>query len=78
MGGGNNRLTVYYYAGGVFYQQTPDGFVVVTAPLGATVSTLPAGAAPVNINGMIYYQADGAYFLPVMQDGTTVYTVVRP
>ena len=40
--------------------------------------SLPDGAVPVTINGMVYYQADGAYFLPVMQGGVTVYTTVQP
>lgn len=30
------------------------------------------------INGTVYYQADGAYFLPVMQNETIVYTMVQP
>jgi len=64
-------------AGGPFYLQEPQGYAVVIPPVGATFSALPAGATPVNINGTIYYQADGAYFLPVMQDGTTAYTVVQ-
>lgn len=69
---------IYYYAGGAFYLQQPQGFVVVAPPLGATVPELPPGATPVTINGMVYYQADGVYFMPVMQNGTTVYTVVQP
>ena len=68
----------YFYAGGAFYLQQPQGFVVVSPPLGATVEYLPPGAMPVYIRGVQYYQADGAYFLPVIEDGVTVYTTVQP
>ena len=68
----------YYYAGGAFYVQQPQGFAVVTPHPGITVTTLPPGATSVNINGALFYQADGAYFQPMIQGGITVYTTVQP
>lgn len=72
--------TVYYYAGGAFYVQQPDGsYVVVAPPMGVTVALLPPDAVSVVVNGTIYYQADGTFYLPVMQNGVTAYlTVPQP
>lgn len=70
--------TVYYYAGGAFYVQQPDGsFVVVAQPIGVTVTMLPPDAISVLINGIVHYQADSAYYLPVMQNGVTAYLTVH-
>ncbi len=69
---------VYYYAAGVFYVQHPNGYRVVPAPLGVTVSSLSPDAVPVNVNGRLYYQARGVHFLPVMQDGVTVFITAQP
>ena len=69
---------VYYYAAGAFYVRHPDGYEVVRAPLGVTVNFLPPGAVPVMVRGKWYYQAAGGYFMPVMQDGATVYVTVQP
>jgi hypothetical protein len=48
------------------------------APLGITVTMLPLGAAPVVIKGTLYYLANSAYYLPVMQGGVTVYVTAQP
>jgi len=69
---------VYYYAAGIFYAPHPNGFQVVLAPLGVTVSSLPLDAARVTLNGRFYFQARGVYYLPVMQDGVTVYVTTQP
>jgi hypothetical protein len=65
---------------GTFYVQQSDGsYIVVAAPLGVTVAELPSDATSVVINGIVYYQADGTYYLPVMQNGVTAYlTVPQP
>jgi hypothetical protein len=39
---------------------------------------LPPNAQQMMINGFLYYQADGAYFQPAMQNGVTVYVTARP
>jgi hypothetical protein len=72
--------TIYYYAGGAFYVQQPDGsYLVVAPPMGVTVTMFPPDAVSVVINGTVYYQADGTYYLPVMQNGVTAYlTVPQP
>jgi len=49
----------------------------VASPPGVIVSTLPPGATSVMINGVQYYQADGARFMPVMQNGVVVYETVQ-
>ena len=70
---------VYYYAGGAFYIQTSDGYEVVAPPMGVTVTALPPDAVTVVINGGQYFQADGVFYQPVIQDGVTVYlTVPQP
>jgi hypothetical protein len=69
--------TTYFYGGGAFYIQQPSGFVVVPAPLGITVPTLPPGATAVTVAGNLYYLANGVYYMPVMQGGVAVYMTVR-
>jgi len=68
---------VYYYAGGAFYVEQPQGFAVVAPPMGVTVGAFPPGSSPVNIRGALHYQAGGVYSLPNMQGGTTVYTTTQ-
>lgn len=64
----------YYYAGGHFYHQRPDGYAVVTAPVGATVQFLPAGAVSVTIGKVRYYRVAGVYY----QKNGAGYRIVRP
>lgn len=52
----------YYYHGGYFYRPAPSGYVVVSAPLGASVVSLPASAVRVQIGGAVYYQYADAYY----------------
>jgi hypothetical protein len=70
--------TMYFYAGGAFYVQGPQGYLVAAPPLGVTVSMLPPDAVPTTIHGILYYLSRGTYFLPVMQNGVTVYMTARP
>ena len=49
---------------GTFYRQAPDGYVVVTAPVGAIITTLPSGYSSVVRNGVTYYVYGGVYYLP--------------
>jgi hypothetical protein len=37
---------------------------------------LPPDAVSVVINGSVFYQADGTYYMPVMQNGVTAYVTV--
>ncbi|WP_226647114.1 DUF6515 family protein [Microbulbifer variabilis] len=66
----------YYYHGGYFYRHSPRGYVVVSAPLGASVVTLPARAMPVQIGGVTYYQYADAYYQWIPASRT--YVVVAP
>ncbi|SEA43330.1 DUF6515 family protein [Microbulbifer marinus] len=52
----------YYYHGGYFYRPAPSGYVVVSAPLGASVLSLPASAVQIQIGGFTYYQYADAYY----------------
>ncbi|AOS96667.1 hypothetical protein AUP74_01207 [Microbulbifer aggregans] len=52
----------YYFHGGHYYRPGHAGYVVVSAPLGAAVVSLPASAVQVNIGGVIYYQYADAYY----------------
>lgn len=71
-------VVTYYYGGGAYYLQQFTGFAVVEGPLGITLAALPPGAAPVVIDGVIYYVAGSTYFLPVRQAGVTVYVTAQP
>ncbi|MGV3624650.1 MAG: DUF6515 family protein [Archangium sp.] len=52
----------YYYADGAFYSPAPGGYQVVSAPLGASVVTLPYGAQQQVIDGETYAFANGTWF----------------
>ncbi|MEX2964075.1 DUF6515 family protein [Microbulbifer sp. TYP-18] len=66
----------YYYGGGFFYRPSPAGFVVVSAPLGASVVTLPASAVPVTVGGAVFYQYADAFYQ--WRPATGTYIVVPP
>ncbi|WKD49516.1 DUF6515 family protein [Microbulbifer spongiae] len=66
----------YYYHGGHFYRHSPRGYVVVAAPLGASVVTLPASAVRVQLGGVTYYQYGDAYYQ--WYPATRTYVVVAP
>jgi hypothetical protein len=60
---------LYYYYGGVFY--TPydgGGYQVATPPVGAAVPTLPEGAKSIVIDGQQFYELNGVYYKPVVND----------
>jgi len=66
----------YYYNQGLFYQQYNDGYQVVEPPVGAEVPRLPRGSKDITIDGQQYFEKDGVYYLPVVnQDGKKVYQV---
>lgn len=52
----------YYYHAGVFYKFGINGYVVVTAPLGAVVPVLPVGFEVTVINGTTYYICHGNHY----------------
>jgi hypothetical protein len=66
----------YYYSGGYYYQYANDEYTVVEPPVGAEVTTLPANAQSIVINGQQYYEVNGVYYEPITKDdGTSSYQV---
>ena len=66
----------FFYQGGHYYRHGPSGYVVVAAPLGASVVSLPASAVRVQIGGALFYQYGSAYYQ--WQPATSTYVVVPP
>ncbi|MCO1334150.1 DUF6515 family protein [Microbulbifer sp. OS29] len=66
----------YYYHGGHFYRHGPRGYVVVAAPLGASVVTLPTSAVQVQVGGIPYYQYANSYYQ--WHPASRSYVVVAP
>lgn len=66
----------YFYSGGLFYQYDNNEYTVVEPPVGAEVTTLPANAQSIVINGQQYYEVNGVYYQPITKDdGTLSYQV---
>jgi hypothetical protein len=63
----------YYYDQGVFYTGDPGRYVVVEAPAGAVVYSIPSGHERVNIDGVFYYRYRDVYYQPAGRG----YRVVR-
>ena len=64
----------YYYGNGFFYRQRERDYVVVPAPIGAVVYTVPSGYHEVMIDRTTYYTYEGVYYRRVPQG----YQVVEP
>jgi hypothetical protein len=48
----------------------------VVPPVGAAVPSLPSGAEPINIDGIVYYEYNGVYYQESQdENGRTVYIV---
>jgi hypothetical protein len=56
--------TTYYYAGGVYYVQSGSGYVVVTAPPGAVVYSVPTYTTAVYVGTTEYLYVNGTYYAP--------------
>lgn len=66
----------FYYSEGLFYRKYNDEYKVVVPPVGASVSSLPADAQQVVINGQTYYEYKGVYYSESQNaDGKTVYII---
>jgi hypothetical protein len=69
----------YYYAGGAFYLQQPDGaYATAPTPIGVVVPELPPGAIQVSVKGTVAYQFNGIYYEPVFVNGVTQYETFMP
>jgi hypothetical protein len=55
------RINYFVYHGS-FYQQLKVGYVLVPAPLGATIKELPRGATQFKLGKVTYYQHGGVFF----------------
>ena len=65
----------YYYASGMFYQPSPQGYVVVSAPIGARVNMLPPGYISFGFGTSRYFYVNTTYYL--WSNQTREYVVVE-
>ncbi len=65
----------YFYHNGSFYQRGSRGYVVIGAPIGARIGTLPLGYSIVKFGGLSYYYLNGAYYNYIPSEN--VYVVVN-
>ena len=56
--------TTYYYAGGVYYRPSGSGYVVVAAPPGAVVYSVPTYTTVVYVGTTEYLYVNGTYYVP--------------
>jgi hypothetical protein len=61
----------YYEHRGVFYQRGPRGYVVVHAPRGAILRTLPPHCSRIYVGTSVFYRYGEVYYQPV-RDGYVV------
>jgi hypothetical protein len=65
---------LYYYLNGTYYQETPSGYVIVSAPRGAMITSIPERHKVIVYNNTDYYYYNSAYYVKQ----PTGYTVVTP
>lgn len=65
----------FYVHGGAFYRPARTGFVVVKAPYGAIVTSLPTGYAVLHRGSQTYYVCEETYFMQA--PGRRGYIVVK-
>lgn len=60
---------LYYYSAGIFYRHLSNRYVVVEAPLGAKVESLPSGFARVSVDGVNFSYFEDTWFIwrPALQ-----------
>jgi len=61
-----------YYGRGKYYRQRWRDYVVVPAPAGVVVPSLPAGHRTIVVDGVTYHEYDGVYY----KGGLAGYTMV--
>lgn len=57
----------YYYDEGVYYQPVAGGYIVVSAPIGAVVSSLPDGYETVQVGDDYFYYFGGTFYIGLDQ-----------
>lgn len=65
---------VLYYLSGTYYQYTPSGYVVVSAPMGAVIRELPPYYKRIPYGTNTYYYYNNTYYV----QESAGYTVVTP
>ena len=65
----------YFYFGGVFYRSFDNGYVVVSAPIGAVVHTLPVGFIAFSVGVSTFYYVNDTYY--VWDEPREAYLVVE-
>lgn len=65
---------LYFYLGGIYYQETPSGYVVVPAPRGAIVPILPEPYKVIPYQNTNYYYYNNTYYV----QQPSGYAVVTP
>lgn len=68
----------YYFYGGSWYRPGVSGFVVVSPPIGLTLSLLPPYYTTIWVGGVPYYYADGVYYRWLPEDRAYVVTAPPP
>lgn len=68
----------YFFYDGIWYRPSISGFVVVTPPIGLTLSLLPPYYTTLWVGGVPYYYADGVYYRWLPEDQTYVVTTPPP
>jgi len=64
-----------FYRGGAFYDRGPNGYVVVTAPVGARIDVLPVGYKVIRHNRAKFYVFRGIYYKFIPRE--KIYVVVN-
>jgi len=55
---------LFFYHMGAYYKKGINGYIVVNAPIGAVINTLPPNYSTVVVNGVTYLVYGGIYYLP--------------
>jgi hypothetical protein len=66
----------FFYREGIFYRHTPEGYVVVTGPVGVRMKSIPELAVKVRIGPAIFYYYHGTYYR--YDPAERVYVVAAP
>jgi hypothetical protein len=65
---------LFYYRDGVYYRETPSGYVIVNAPAGAVIRELPPYYKQIPYENNVYYYYNNTYYVR----HPAGYTVVNP
>lgn len=68
----------FYFHDGLFFTRIDERYVVVPAPQGAIIATLPAGFTTLHINGAPLYFIAGVYYRPHAQGYMVIASPVDP